>query len=128
MRRAAEWDLADLRRRASALDADRAALLAALSEPAHGLLALEAASRRLRVLAAEATELDAGIEAGVRASREHGLAQKRSEAGIARLADAQRRTGERRAMLDTLDDLAARPGAEPPDASLPKATPPRVRG
>ncbi|MBK3424769.1 hypothetical protein HPY25_23060, partial [Methylobacterium sp. IIF4SW-B5] len=45
MRRVAEIELAATRERAAALEADRARLLAALSESAHGPMLLEATAR-----------------------------------------------------------------------------------
>ena len=116
MLRAAELDLAATRERASALEADRAALLGSLAGGAFGHLLLEAANRRLRNLASEATELDAQAARQAEALRERGLAGKRAEAMQERLAEAHRREAERREGLDRLDGIAqARPG----DASLP---------
>lgn len=116
MRRAAELDLAATRERAAALEADRAALLGSLGEGAFGHLLLEAANRRLRTLATEATELEAQAARQTEALRERGLAGKRAEAMQGRLEEAHAREAERRAILDRLDGIARPRG---PDASLP---------
>ncbi|WP_407527430.1 hypothetical protein [Methylobacterium oryzisoli] len=113
MRRAAEWDLAETRRRIAALEAGQAELLAALSDQAGGLF-LEAAARRLRGLAGEAADLGRTAERQAEAVREQALAQKRSERRLARLGAEHRREEERRDLLARLDALAA--GG---DASLP---------
>ena len=115
MRRAAELDLAATRERRASIEADRAALLGSLSEGAFGHLLLEAANRRLRGLAAEATALEAEAARQAEALRERGLAGKRAEAMHERLDAAHRREAARREILDRLDGLA-RPK---PDASLP---------
>lgn len=116
MRRAAEIDLAATRERAAVLEADRAALLGSLGGGGFGHLLLEAANRRLRTLAAEATELEAQAARQAETLRERGLAGKRAEAMQERLEEAHQREAERRAILDRLDGIA-RPRA--PDASLP---------
>ncbi|WP_288584614.1 hypothetical protein [uncultured Methylobacterium sp.] len=118
MRQVAEIELAATRERAAALEADRARLLAALSESAHGPMLLEATARRLRGLASEATAIEGQAAAQAEAVRERGLAQKRAEALAERRADDHRREQDKRADLERLDGLAARPGAAP-DASLP---------
>lgn len=118
MRRVAEIELAATRERAAALEADRARLLVALSESAHGPMLLEATARRLRGLASEATAIEGQAAAQAEAVRERGLAQKRAEALAERRADDHRCEQDRRADLERLDGLAARPGAAP-DASLP---------
>lgn len=113
MRRAAEWDLAETRRRIGALEGSQAELLRALSDGAGGLF-LEAAARRLRGLAGEAADLGRTAEQQAEAVREQALAQKRSERRLARLGAEHRREEERRELLAQLDALAARS-----DASLP---------
>jgi hypothetical protein len=116
MRRIAEIDLAASRERASAVEADRAALLDAVGTGRFGYLLLGAANTRLQSLAAQATEIAAETARHADILRERGLAEKRAGALVDRAADAQAREGERKAFLDTLDGLArVRPG----DASLP---------
>ena len=114
MRRAAEWQLAQLRRDAQAVEADRAALLAAVGSSGHGHLFLEAANRRLRGLAARATELEQAAARQQEAVREQGLAQKRAELGAERIEGLLRRERERGAAAEQLDGLARLR-----DASLP---------
>lgn len=114
MRRAAEWQLAQTRRDAEAVEADRAALLAALGGSSHGHLFLEAANRRLRAIAARATELEQVAAREAEAVREQGLAQKRAELGAERVGDLLRRERERVEAIERLDGLA-----QPRDASLP---------
>ncbi|WP_232630659.1 hypothetical protein [Methylobacterium sp. Leaf118] len=114
MRRAAEWQLAQTRRDAEAVEADRAALLAALGGSSHGHLFLEAANRRLRAIAARATELEQVAAREAEAVREQGLAQKRAELGAERVGDLLRRERERVEGIERLDGLA-----QPRDASLP---------
>lgn len=114
MRRAAEWQLAQTRRDAEAVEADRAALLAALGSASHGHLFLEAANRRLRAIAARATELEQVAARQTEAVREQGLAQKRAELGAERVGELLRRERERVEGIERLDALA-----QPRDASLP---------
>lgn len=114
MRRAAEWQLAQTRRDAEAVEADRAALLASVGSSAHGHLFLEAANRRLRGLAARATELERIAAAQTDAVREQGLALKRAELSAERIGTSLGRERERLEAMERLDGLArAR------DASLP---------
>jgi hypothetical protein len=114
MRRAAEWQLAQTRRDAEAVEADRAALLAAVGASAHGHLFLEAATRRLRGLAVRATELERIAAAQNDAVREQGLALKRAELNAERIETLLGRERERVEAMERLDGLArAR------DASLP---------
>lgn len=114
MRRAAEWQLAQTRRDAEAVEADRAALLAAVGSSAHGHLFLEASNRRLRGLAARATELEGIAAAQSDAVREQGLALKRAELNAERIETLLERERERVSAIEQLDGLArAR------DASLP---------
>lgn len=116
MRRVAEIELAASRERASAVEADRAALLDALGTGQFGPMLLGAANRRLQDLAMQATAIAAETARQSDILRERGLAGKRAGALVDRAADAQAREGERKAFLDTLDGLAqTRPG----DASLP---------
>ena len=114
MRRAAEWQLAAIRRDADAVEQDRAALLSALGGDSHGHLFLEAANRRLRALASRATELEQAAARQSDAVREQGLAQKRAELGAERVGDLLRRERERVEGIERLDGLAQRR-----DASLP---------
>jgi hypothetical protein len=114
MRRAAEWELTAIQRDAAALEVDRAALLAALGGDSHGHLFLEAANRRLRSLAARATELEEAAARQTEAVREQILAQKRAERGAERVAELLRRERERVEGIERLDGLALRR-----DASLP---------
>ncbi|WP_132255827.1 hypothetical protein [Methylobacterium segetis] len=114
MRRLAERDLAEARARVLALEAERAALLTALGGAAQAALPLEAAARRLRSLAAQATEARGHAEAREAALREAGLAECRAGAQVERRAREHRRAQERREILDRLDAITARG-----DASLP---------
>ena len=116
MRRVAEIDLAACRARASAVEADRAALLDALGTGQFGPMLLGAANRRLQSLAVQATEIAAETARHANTLRERGLAEKRAGALVDRAAGAKAREGERKALLDTLDGLARR---RPGDASLP---------
>ncbi|MCJ2031133.1 hypothetical protein MKK50_17355 [Methylobacterium sp. J-043] len=114
MRRAAEWQLAETRRNAEAVEADRAALLAAVGSSAHGHLFLEAANRRLRGLAARATELERIAASQADDVREQGLAQKRAELSAERIETLLGRERDRIDAMERLDGLAQRR-----DASLP---------
>ena len=114
MRRAAEWQLAQTRRDADAVEADRAALLAAVGSSAHGHLFLEASNRRLRGLAARATELERIAAAQSDEVREQGLALKRAELNAERIETLLDRERERVEAMERLDGLAQRR-----DASLP---------
>ncbi|GEL42772.1 hypothetical protein MEX01_33630 [Methylorubrum extorquens] len=114
MRRAAEWQLAETRRNAEAVEADRAALLAAVGSSAHGHLFLEAANRRLRGLAARATELERIAASQADEVREQGLAQKRAELSAERIETLLDRERDRLDAMERLDGLAQRR-----DASLP---------
>jgi hypothetical protein len=114
MRGLAERDLAANRAQAAKVEADRAAMLATLAgETMHGLF-LDAAARRLRALAAEATELSATSTRLSEILTARGLAEKRAERqaeGLLKLRDRKR---EQHAMLEQLDLLVAR-GASPSD-------------
>jgi hypothetical protein len=114
MRGLAERDLAANRAQAAKVEADRAAMLATLAgETMHGLF-LDAAARRLRALAAEATELSATSTRLSEILTARGLAEKRAERqaeGLLKLRDRER---EQHAMLEQLDLLVAR-GASPSD-------------
>ncbi|MGY2050556.1 hypothetical protein [Methylobacterium sp. JK268] len=114
MRRAAEWELAETRRRVEAADAQESALLGSLGDTAVAGLFLEAAARCLRTIAGERSALDAAAQRQQEAVRERALAQKRSERQVASLGAQARREDERRDLLERLDGLAA--GG---DASLP---------
>ncbi|QIJ73645.1 hypothetical protein GU700_02995 [Methylobacterium sp. NI91] len=114
MRRAAEWQLAQTRRDADAVEADRAALLAAVGSSAHGHLFLEASNRRLRGLAARATELERIAASQAADVREQGLALKRAELNAERIETLLDRERERVEAMERLDGLAQRR-----DASLP---------
>ncbi|MEH3119349.1 MAG: hypothetical protein PGN25_17660 [Methylorubrum populi] len=114
MRRAAEWQLAQTRRDADAVEADRAALLAALGTSAHGHLFLESANRRLRGLAARATELERIAASQADAVREQGLARRRAAVSAERIEALLGRERERAEAMERLDGLAQRR-----DASLP---------
>ncbi|HEV2541928.1 MAG TPA: hypothetical protein VGU70_04085 [Methylobacterium sp.] len=114
MRRAAEWQLAQTRRDADAVEADRAALLAAVGSSAHGHLFLEASNRRLRGLAARATELERIAASQTAELREQGLALKRAELNAERIETLLDRERERVEAMERLDGLAQRR-----DASLP---------
>ncbi|MDV2986422.1 UNVERIFIED_CONTAM: hypothetical protein Q9R58_19060 [Methylobacteriaceae bacterium AG10] len=114
MRRAAEWQLAQTRRDADAVEADRAALLAAVGSSAHGHLFLEASNRRLRGLAARATELERIAASQTAEVREQGLALKRAELNAERIESLLDRERERVEAIERLDSLAQRR-----DASLP---------
>ncbi|AWI87396.1 hypothetical protein [Methylorubrum aminovorans] len=114
MRRAAEWQLAQTRRDADAVEADRAALLAAVGSSAHGHLFLEASNRRLRGLAARATELERIAASQADDVREQGLALKRAELNAERIETLLDRERERVEAMERLDGLAQRR-----DASLP---------
>lgn len=114
MRRAAEWQLAQTRRDADAVEADRAALLAAVGSSAHGHLFLEASNRRLRGLAARATELERIAASQTAEVREQGLALKRAELNAERIETLLDRERERVEAIERLDGLAQRR-----DASLP---------
>ncbi|GJE68701.1 hypothetical protein [Methylorubrum podarium] len=114
MRRAAEWQLAQTRRDADAVEADRAALLAAVGSSAHGHLFLEASNRRLRGLAARATELERIAASQTAEVREQGLALKRAELNAERIETLLDRERERVEAIERLDGLVQRR-----DASLP---------
>ncbi len=114
MRRAAEWQLAQTRRDADAVEADRAALLAAVGSSLHGHLFLEASNRRLRGLAARATELERIAASQTAELREQGLALKRAELNAERIETLLERERERVEAMERLDGLAQRR-----DASLP---------
>ncbi|CAO4164689.1 Flagellar FliJ protein [Methylorubrum aminovorans] len=114
MRRTAEWQLAQTRRDADAVEADRAALLAAVGSSAHGHLFLEASNRRLRGLAARATELERIAASQTADVREQGLALKRAELNAERIETLLDRERERVEAMERLDGLAQRR-----DASLP---------
>ena len=114
MRRAAEWQLAQTRRDADAVEADRAALLEAVGSSAHGHLFLEASNRRLRGLAARATELERIAASQADDVREQGLALKRAELNAERIETLLDRERERVEAMERLDGLAQRR-----DASLP---------
>lgn len=114
MRRAAEWQLAQTRRDADAVEADRAALLAAVGSSAHGHLFLEASNRRLRGLAARATELERIAASQADDVREQALALKRAELNAERIETLLDRERERVEAMERLDGLAQRR-----DASLP---------
>ncbi|CAO4175886.1 hypothetical protein [Methylorubrum populi] len=114
MRRAAELQLAQTRREADGVEADRAALLAAVGSSTHGHLFLEAANRRLRGLATRATELEAIAAQQSDAVREQGLARKRAELNAERIEGLLDRERERAEAMERLDTLAQRR-----DASLP---------
>ena len=114
MRRAAEWQLAQTRRDADAVEADRAALLAAVGGSTHGHLFLEAANRRLRGLATRATELERIAASQADEVREQGLAQKRAELSAERIETLLDRERDRLDAMERLDGLAQRR-----DASLP---------
>ena len=114
MRRAAEWQLAQTRRDADAVEADRAALLAAVGSSAHGHLFLEASNRRLRGLAARATELERIAASQTAEVREQGLALKRAELNAERIESLLDRERERVEAIERLDSSAQRR-----DASLP---------
>ena len=114
MRRAAEWQLAQTRRDADAVEADRAALFAAVGSSAHGHLFLEASNRRLRGLAARATELERIAASQTAEVREQGLALKRAELNAERIESLLDRERERVEAIERLDGLAQRR-----DASLP---------
>lgn len=114
MRRAAELQLAQTRREADGVEADRAALLAAVGSATHGHLFLEAANRRLRGLATRATELEAIAAQQSDAVREQGLARKRAELNAERIEGLLDRERERAEAMERLDTLAQRR-----DASLP---------
>ncbi|CAO4164293.1 hypothetical protein [Methylorubrum aminovorans] len=114
MRRAAEWQLAQTRRDADVVEADRAALLAAVGSSAHGHLFLEASNRRLRGLAARATELERIAASQADDVREQGLALKRAELNAERIETLLDRERERVEAMERLDGLAQRR-----DASLP---------
>ncbi|KQP29922.1 hypothetical protein ASF49_14685 [Methylobacterium sp. Leaf104] len=114
MRGIAERDLAANRAQAAKVEADRAAMLATLAgETMHGLF-LDAAARRLRALAAEATELGATSTRLSEILRARGLAEKRAERQADGLLKLREREREQRALLEQLDLMAAR-GAHPPD-------------
>ncbi|GJD52838.1 hypothetical protein OPKNFCMD_5605 [Methylobacterium crusticola] len=118
MRRAAELALAAARDEAAGVEADRARLVAALAESAHGPLLLEAAARRLGGLSARAQALAEAAEERAGDLRARGLAQKRAEAQAARRAAEHRHARERREESARLEGLA--PGRrEDGDASLP---------
>ena len=111
MRGLAERDLAANRARTARVEADRAAMLATLAgETMHGLF-LDAAARRLRALAGEATQLDATATHRAGLVRERGLAEKRVGRQVEALAETRARERERADMLEQLDMLAARGGA-----------------
>ena len=114
MRRAAEWQLAQTRRDADAVEADRAALLAAVGSSLHGHLFLGASNRRLRGLAARATELERIAASQTAELREQGLALKRAELNAERIETLLERERERVEAMERLDGLAQRR-----DASLP---------
>ncbi|MBD8909028.1 hypothetical protein [Methylorubrum zatmanii] len=114
MRRAAELQLAQTRREADGVEADRAALLAAVGSSAHGHLFLESANRRLRGLASRATELEAIAARQSDAVREQGLARKRAELNAERIEGLLDRERERAEAMERLDALTQRR-----DASLP---------
>ncbi|KQO51585.1 hypothetical protein [Methylobacterium sp. Leaf85] len=108
MRGIAERDLADTRRRGVRVEADRAAMLATLAgETMHGLF-LDAAARRLRALAGEATELDVTAARQAAAVQARGLAEKRAERQVEGLAKLRDRELEQRDMLEQLDLMVAR--------------------
>lgn len=111
MRGMAERDLAATRRDLARVEADRAAMLMTLAgETMHGLF-LDAAARRLRALAGEATQLDATATHRAGLVRERGLAEKRVGRQVEALAETRARERERADMLEQLDLLAARGGA-----------------
>jgi hypothetical protein len=119
MRGIAERDLAATRRDLARVEADRAAMLTTLAgETMHGLF-LDAAARRLRALAGEATQLDATAARQAGAVRERGLAEKRSERHVEGLATVQAHERAQRAMLEQLDLLAARGPAHDGQATVP---------
>lgn len=114
MRGLAERDLAANRAQTARVEADRAAMLATLAgETMHGLF-LDAAARRLRALATEATELGATSTRLSEILKARGLAEKRAERqaeGLLKLRDHER---EQHALLEQLDLMTAR-GARPRD-------------
>ncbi|MGU3359007.1 hypothetical protein ACLBWX_01605 [Methylobacterium sp. M6A4_1b] len=114
MRGIAERDLAANRAQAAKVEADRAAMLATLAgETMHGLF-LDAAARRLRALAAEATELSATSTRLSEILCARGLAEKRAERQTDGLLKLRHREREQHALLEQLDLMAAR-GAHPSD-------------
>ncbi|MCJ2036267.1 hypothetical protein [Methylobacterium sp. J-068] len=110
MRNLAERDLADTRAKAAKVETDRAAMLATLAgETMHGLF-LDAAARRLRALAGEATELAATAVRQTATVQARGLAEKRAERqaeGLVRLRAHEREQAD---MLEQLDLMVARAG------------------
>lgn len=115
MRGMAERDLAATRRRAAQVEADRRVLLETLAGETMQGLFLEAAARRLRALAAEATALGADAERQAQVVRERGLGEKRAERQVDGLARSHAREREQHALLEQLDAMAARgfPGDGP---------------
>ncbi|MCJ2083904.1 hypothetical protein [Methylobacterium sp. J-090] len=110
MRGIAERDLAATRRELARVEADRAAMLTTLAgETMHGLF-LDAAARRLRGLAGEATQLDATAAQQAGAVRERGLAEKRVARQVETLARTRTREREQADALEQLDLMAARGG------------------
>lgn len=106
MRRAAELDLAATRGRIDAVETDRRALLASLTLSTHGDLLLESTNKRLRSLAAQATELEQEVGRQVEAVRECGMAEKRAETQVERVSRICRDEAERVEALDRLDSLS----------------------
>ena len=114
MRGLAERDLAANRAQVARVEADRAAMLSTLAgETMHGLF-LDAAARRLRDLAAEATELGATSTRLSGILRERSLAEKRAERQADGLLKLRAHEREQHAMLEQLDLMVSR-GTAPTD-------------
>lgn len=110
MRGIAERDLAETRAKAAKVEADRAAMLATLAGETMQGLFLDAAARRLRALAGEATDLAATAARQSETVRARGLAEKRAERqaeGLVRLRAHEREQAD---MLEQLDLMVARAG------------------
>lgn len=108
MRGMAERDLAVTQRRAAQVEVDRKLLLDTLAGETMQGLFLEAAARRLRAMASEATELGATAARQAQVVRERGLGEKRAERQVDALARTRDREREQHALLEQLDAMAAR--------------------
>ncbi|KQP93182.1 hypothetical protein ASF60_14625 [Methylobacterium sp. Leaf113] len=113
MRSLAERDLADARAKAARIEADRAALLTTLAGETMQGLFLDAASRRLRGLASEATEIAATSTRLSEILRARGLAEKRTARQAESLAKLRTHEREQHALQEQLDLMVARAGHAP---------------
>lgn len=108
MRGLAERDLAETRARAAQVESDRAAMLATLAgETTHGLF-LDAAARRLRGLAGEASDLADTAARQTETVLARGLAEKRAERQAKGLVKLRAQEREQADMRDQLDLMVAR--------------------